>query len=391
MKQILVLLLIVGAFLILLASCEEYYTPPIDDMPGLMVVDSHVTNDPNQNFVRISKARAFYSTAAVEWVSGALVELVQENFQIIKAREDAPGYYVFPSTPVSDKRYRLRITYLKDIYESDYVVMPPVPSIDSLYTRHEVEKVTRTNAYNVPEQFDQPGRQIYIDAPVTPQLQYYRFNYRAIIQWTFNPYWMEDSANVIIQPIKTKSAMLDRFASVYGPIVPLGDDTSKHYLYGWLSVTDKNLFNLVGPKEFSLTQRIEKHPILSLAYNSYAYLDSFTEQSANWIIILDQYGIPKESYDYHDKLNRQFSADGTLFDPVIAQVYGNITCRTDPEKIVLGFFDMNSFKQYRYYLNLGTGTDQTVVLRQLDQFFEIPDRGFKKDIPPIFWETNYKR
>jgi hypothetical protein len=388
MKQILVILFVVGSFLFLLVSCEEYYKPSIDDMPGLMVVDSHVTNDPNQNFVRISKARSFYSTAAVEWVSGAIVELVQENFQIIKAREDAPGYYVFPSTPVSNKKYRLRITYLKDIYESDYIVMPPVPTIDSLYTRHEVEKVTRTNAYNVPQQFDQPGRRIYIDAPVTPMLQHYRFNYRAVIQWVFNPYWMDDPTNVIIH---FKSASHDKIASGYGPIVPLGSDTSKHYLYGWLSVTDNNLFNLVGPKEFALTKKIEKHPIVSLAYNSYAYLDSFTEQPYNWILILDQYGIPKESYDYHEKLNRQFSADGTLFDPVIAQVYGNITCKTDPEKIVLGFFDMNSYKQYRYYLNLGTGSDQTVVLRQLDQFFDIPDRGFKKDFPPEFWETNYKR
>jgi len=388
MKQILVILFVVGSFLTLLVSCEEYYKPSIDDMPGLMVVDSHVTNDPNQNFVRVSKARSFYSTAAVEWISGATVELVQDNFQIIRGREDAPGYYVFPATPVSGKNYKLRITYLKDIYESEYNVMPPVPSIDSLYTRHEVEKVTKTNAYGIPQQFDQPGRQIYVDAPVTPQLQFYRFNYRAVIQWVFNPYWMDDPANIIIH---YKSASLDKFASGNGPIVPLGDDTTKHYLYGWLSVTDNNLFNLVGPKEFALTQRIEKHPILSLAYNSYAYLDSFTEQPYNWILILDQYGITKESFDYHQRLNRQFSADGTLFDPVIAQVYGNITCITDPEKLVLGFFDMNSYKQYRYYLNLGTGSDQTVVLRQLDQFFDIPDRGFKKDIPPEFWETNYKR
>jgi hypothetical protein len=386
MKQILVILVVVASFLTLLISCEEYYKPSIDDMPGLMVVDSHVTNDPNQNFVRISKARAFYSTAAVEWISGATVELVQENFQIIKGREDAPGYYVFPTTPTFEKKYRLRITYLKDIYESDYVLMPPLPSIDSLYTRHEVEKVTRTNAYNVPEVFDQPGRQIYIDAPVTPQLQYYRFNYRAIIQWLFNPYWMDDPTDVTIHLPTTKKS-----APAFGPIIPLGDDTTKHYLYGWLSVTDNNLFNLVGPKEFSLTQRIEKHPIVALAYNSYAYLDSFTEKSCNWILLLDQYGISKESYDYHQKLNRQFSADGTLFDPVVSQVAGNVVCRTDPEKIVLGFFDMNSYKQYRYYLNLGTGTDQTVVLRQLDQFFDIPDRGFTKDLPPEFWETNYKR
>jgi len=387
MKQLTYIFIGVVSILILLVSCEEYYTPDIDEMQKILVVDSHVTNDPNQNFVRISKTRSFYSTNAIEWASGALVELVESNFQIIKSREDAPGYYVFSSTPVPGKKYRLRITYLKDVFESDYVIMPQIPAIDSLYTQHEVEKVYRTNAYNVPELFDQPGRQIYIDAPVTPDLQYYRFNYRAIIQWVFNPYWMNDSANVLIH----KNAKLNNLASVYGPIIPLGDDTSKHYLYGWITETNTNLFNLVGPKEFSVTQKIKKHPIVSLAYNSYVYLDSTVQEPYNWIVILDQYGIPKESYTYHEKLNRQFDADGTLFDPVIAQVYGNIYCKNDPDKIVLGFFDMNSYKQYRYYLNLGTGKDETVVLRQLDQYFDIPDRGYRKDEPPIFWETNYKK
>lgn len=380
MKQLSFIFFGVSLFLILLASCEDYYTPAIDDMPKLLVVDSHITNDPQQNFVRISKTRSFYSTNAIDWVGGAVVELVAENFQIIKGREDAPGYYVFPSTPVSGRRYKLRITYLKDIFESDYLMMPPIPTIDSLYTRHEVEKVYKTNGYNVPELFDQPGRQLYIDAPVTSQLQYYRFNYRAIIQWVYNPFTVDDPASTLVKPPRGTNY-----------VRPTPEDTSYHVLYGWITETNNNLFNLAGPKEFSVTKRIEEHPIVALAYNSYVYLDSTVQEPYNWIIILDQYGISKESYDFHEKLNRQFSADGTLFDPVIGQVYGNILCKTDPEKIVLGFFDLNSYKQYQYYLNLGLGSDETVVLRQLDQFFDIPDRGFKKDEPPIFWETNYKR
>lgn len=387
MKKLKPIVIWLVPILLFFVSCEEYYTPALDDVDQVMVVESHITNDPKQNFVLISKTRNYYSTSAVEWISGALVELVESNFQIIKGREDGPGYYVFPATPVSGKNYKLRITYLKDIYESDYVVMPPIPTIDSLYTRHEVEKAYRTNGYGVPELFDKPGRQLYIDAPTKPELQYYRFNCRAVIQWVFNPYWMDDPANVLIH----KVAKPDNLASVYGPIIPQGEDTSKHYLYGWISVKDNNLFNLAGKKEFSVSQSIGKHPIVSLSYNSSEYLDSTVQMPYNWIILLDQYGITKQSFDYHERLNRQFSADGTLLDPLIAQVYGNIKCNTHPDKIVLGFFDLNSYKQYRYYLNLGTDNDNTVVLRQLDQYFDIPDRGYRKDQPPIFWETNYKR
>lgn len=388
MKKLTFIIIWLVPFLFLLGSCEEYYTPALEEMTQVMVVDSHITNDPKQNFIWISKTRNYYSTSAIEWISGALVELVQENFQIIKAREDAPGYYVFPATPVPGKKYRLRITYLKDVFESDYLIMPPIPAIDSLYTRHEIEKVYRTNGYNVPELFDKPGRQIYIDAPTTPELQYYRFNYRAIIQWVFNPLFMNDSSTILIYE---KNATRTNTESALALPIPIGEDTSKHVLFGWISKTDNGLFNLAGPKNFSVSERIVKHPIVSLAYNSAEYLDSAVQEPYNWIIILDQYGIPKESYDFHERLNRQFSADGSLFDPVIAQVFGNIHCKSDPDKIVLGFFDLNSYKQYRYYLNLGSGNDITVVLRQLDQYFDIPDRGFRKDEPPIFWETNYKR
>lgn len=374
--------------LIFLVSCEEYYTPALEEVTRAMVVESHITNDPKQNFVRISRTRNFYSTSAVEWITGALVELVEDNFKVVKAREDAPGYYVFPSTPVSGKKYRLRISHLKDVYESDYLVMPPLPVIDSLYTRHEVEKEYKTNAYNVPELFEKPGRQLYIDAPVTPELQYYRFNHRAIIQWVYNPHLVSDPS---AQSIPNRKLSQPIFKSAPALPIPIGEDTSMHVLYGWISHTEVGLFNLSKPKEFSAAVGISKHPIVSLAYNSAQYLDSTLQKPFNWIIILDQYGISKESYDFYEKLNRQFSSDGSLFDPVMTQVFGNIHCKNDPEKIVLGFFDLKSFRQYRYYLNVGTGDDMTLILRPLDQFFDIPDRGFRKDEPPVFWETNYKK
>lgn len=374
--------------LALFVSCEEYYTPALEDISKVLVVESHITNDPKQNYVQISKTRNFYSTSAIEWVSGATVELVESNFQIIKSREDSPGYYPFVATPVPGKKYRLRITHLKDVYESDYLVMPPIPTIDAFYTQHTVDKVYRTNAYNVPELFDRPARQIFIDAPSTPELQYYRFNCRAVIQWIFNPnYKTEGLTNKTYE----KNAALNKLNSVSGPPPPSGEDLSKFFLYGWKSISGNDLFNLSGPKEYSLTRKIEKHLITSLAYNSQEYLDSTTQVSRNWIIILDQYGIPKESYDFHEKMNRQFNADGSLFDPLMTQIYGNIHCKNDPERIVLGFFDLNSYRQHRYYLNLGSGKDITVVLRQLTDFFDIPDRGYKKNDPPIFWETNYKR
>lgn len=354
-------LILLALLAVLFVSCEEYYKPYLEIVPGTLVVESRLTNDSLQNFVRLSKTRDFYSSNAVEWITGAKVELIQIFGVTTKGIEVKPGYYTFQDKPVVGKSYILWISYNKNIYESEPVVMPPLPKIDSLYTIHRIEKEYRTNGYGTPELFDTPVREINIDATISHKLEYYRFTWRAIIQWEYFP-----------PPPPPPNAG------------PPGPPT-----YGWRSIYDNASFNMAGPKDFSTSDKVQKHPVLSLAYNGQSYLDSATQIPANWIVIVDQYGITKNSFDYHEKLNKQFSAEGSLFDPVLTQVYGNIHCKNDPSKIVLGFFDVNSYRQYRYYFNFGTGPDNQVIQRRLNRYFDIPDYGDTIGIHPEFWEDNY--
>lgn len=344
-------------FALLFVSCEEYYKPELEVVPAMMVVESHLTNDPGQNFVRLSMTQDFYNTVQEEEITGAKVDLVELGGQIMSGLENSPGYFTFPSTPVPGRQYKIQITYQNDVFISDLVTMPPIPTIDSLYTVHRIEKSFRTNSSGIPELIETPVREICIDAPLSFQLGYYRFNSRAILQWIYSP------------------------APSNGPPPPSW--------YGWLSVYDRGLFNLAGPKEYSISNKVRQHPVVSLDYNGKVYLDSAAQSPSGWILILDEYGISKESYDFHEKLNQQFSAEGSLFDPVLTQVYGNIKCTTSPEKIVLGFFDLNSYRQYRYYLSLGTGPDDQVIQRRLNSYPGIPDKGYQIGIRPSFWETNY--
>lgn len=383
MKQLTHILIGLVLSVTLLLSCEELYKPTIDIVSGPMVVDSHITNDPNNNYVTLSKTRNFYSNYAVEWISGANVELVQDNFQIIKGREDVPGYYIFAATPVPGNRYKLRISVSKDVYESDYIVMPPIPQIDRITAKHNIDKIYRINGFGVPELFNLPGREIAVDVPVTPKTECYMFRYRAVIQWKYVPKVPYDST---LDYTPEDTLKLARIKALEAPSAK--PDTSIKILYGWKSIADDNLFNIAGPKEFSTSRKIENHHIVSLAYDSTYYLDSLEQKPYNWIIILDEYGIPKESYDYLGQLNKQFKADGSLFEPVLSQVYGNILCKTDPSKIAMGFFNLNSYRQYRYYINLGNENDFNLVFRPLKTFYDISDHGFRKGKPPVFWETN---
>lgn len=374
--------LLIALIVMLVAGCEEIYKPALDVVPGSLVVESHITNDPSQSFVRLSISRDFYSTAAVDFITGAHIELIESGGSYMQALEKSAGYYTFQEIPEVGKKYSLRISYNSDTYESDFMVMPPIPKIDSLYTRDYTEKTYRTNAYNVPELYEATGRQILVDAPLTSDLNHYLFKYQAVIQWYYSLVPGIDSIPVPLPDLPPKSAFLNTLAP------PPPADTTLHVLYGWITYTNTDEFNLAGPKEFSASTKLQNHLIKWLDYRGGVYLDSTTQKPVNWIFTLEQYGITKASYDFHAKLNQQFSAEGNLFDPMLTQVSSNIHCVNNPSKIVLGFFDLCSYSRYRYFMNLGSGPNSTLIIRKITKFYDIPNRGFTVDKHPVFWQTN---
>ena len=348
-KRLIYLILLLLVF----ASCEEYYHPAIDVVDGQLIVDAQVTNDPAHNYVRLTKTSAFYSQGAAPKVTGAKVELMQISGSSYLANETSTGNYTFNVTPVSGKNYKLRITVQSDVYESDIVAMPPVPSINLLYNEHVVQKQYRTDGFGKATAYDVAGRQVYIDAPVTSTLSHYRFNVRSILEWIYNP------------------------PAINGPPPP--------EFFGWQAFNNNSSYNLAAPKQFIGTDKIEKHPLLMISYKISDYMFTDTLVSNGWILIIDQFGTSTGSYDFHTRLNNQFAATGNLFDPVQTQVFGNINCKSDPAKIVYGYFDLNSYRQYRYFLKVTNISDPTLP-RQIFRYPDIPDSGFTRGFTPSWWE-----
>jgi hypothetical protein len=346
-------------YLIFLASlsnsCEDYYTADLDVVDPILVIESEMTNNSSENYVKITKTEDFYNTTETTKVTDTSVQLVQVDGSEENGNETSTGYFTFSSTLVPGKKYYIRITMQDNVYQSDTVLMPPVPTIDSLYTEHKIVTTYTTGADGTITGEDSAGREIYIDAPVSSSLQYYRFDYRAVELWMYAP--------------KTVK---------YPP-----DPT----YYGWVSVYDNTgTFNIAGPKDYNTSDKITRHGIRFLKYDGTAYLDSSAQTPMGWIFILDEYGTTKSSYDYHEAINKQLTAEGNLFDPVLTQVYGNIHCTSDESKTVLGFFDLNSYRQYRYYLYLGTDETSTVIQRRLNKYPDISNEGYTTDTPPSFWE-----
>jgi len=346
-------------FLLIFASCKQVYHPTLDTLSGQLVVDAKITNDPSQNMVHLSRTRDFYSTSSVLEVTGATVTLVKVGGASIKGNEYAPGYYKFVSLPVSGNQYFLRIIIGNDVFESKAVTMPPLPTITNFYTTDLETTVLYNSANGTHVTYLRQSRDINADMPSTDSLSFYRFDIRSLIEWTYDS-----------NPSKPG-------------IVPT--------CYGWNSYQDKEFFQLVGLKDVSIPGQIIKHRLLNLTYDSISAAHKDTLQIKGWILFIEQYGTSKDSYDFHQQLNSQFAASGSFFDPIQTQVYGNILCKTDPLQTAYGYFDLNSYQQYRYFLIL-TKPPGVISLRQLHRFPDIPDNGQiygiagEDPIKPNWWE-----
>jgi len=325
--------------MLLFVSCQQIYQPSIDHVAGNLVVEALITNDMSRNYVQLTKTRAFNDQVQLPDVSGATVQLVQTGGGTIQATESTAGLYLFKSVPVSGNSYKLRIVVSPDTYESEVVTMPPLPSMTNFYTTNVVQKVYVNNGGTVPQAVVKDMREIDADLPVTSSLSHYRFDVRSVLEWTWD--------------------------SIPGRY---------HTAFGWNSYNSNNQFILAGTPDFSQATALVKQPLLTVSYNALDYLYSDTLVSHGWILIVEQYGTSAGSFSYHQQLNSQFAATGSMFDPIQTQIYGNIKCKTDSSKIAYGYFDLNSCQQVRYYLNL-TSPTSTINLRQIFQYPDIPDHG----------------
>jgi hypothetical protein len=69
------------------------------------------------------------------------------------------------------------------------------------------------------------------------------------------------------------------------------------------------------------------------------------------ILYLKQYTLNNETYLYYKSLGEQLQSEGKLFDPIAAQLKGNIKCLTDPEKKAIGFFEASSISYSAYIVD----------------------------------------
>ncbi|HUX57903.1 MAG TPA: DUF4249 family protein [Bacteroidales bacterium] len=103
------------------------------------------------------------------------------------------------------------------------------------------------------------------------------------------------------------------------------------------------------------------------------------------ILLINLYTLNNDSYSYYKSLDEQIQSEGKLFDPIAAQLNGNIKCITNPEKKAIGFFEASSVCNASYvidyrYLN----KSQPSVIKT--PYILPPEAiGYRINTAPPFW------
>lgn len=354
-----------SVLLLFLIGCEDIYNPDIELREGLLVVDARIVKGDDENIIKVYKSLGFNEKGSgYPEVAGAKVFLIDGEENKNELLEIANGSFLLNFELNDSQRYKLRIEYQDDVYESEFEAVPDIPVLDSVYGFAE-NKILQIGGVNSVNDFlERPGLMLYTDITNDSIGRYFRFFARKTYQYVF----------YIPDPL-------------FGELV----------VFGWGTFTStEGGFNVAAPAEYSASLNISKHPLYFMEKEigggrelEHLGRSGYGETFIGWILHLHQYAISKNAYDFYKDLNRQLEAEGRLFDPLYVQARNNLKCITTPEKLILGNFEISAHKEYRFYTRFISDEDGYQI-KPIPYFYDIPLEGKSVEVQPDFWETPSK-
>lgn len=292
---------------LLTEGCVEKFTPNVDEVKYVPVVNALITNQPEVYTIRL-----YWSIPLGEKKIIPLARCdisVHDNlgniYQFVES--STPGIYNSDETSfrgMVGRKYTLRIntnnaTPTHYSYESVPVEMKEVPPIDSLY----YEKVLIKEATQQTGAMD--GCQIYFDTN-DPSGDCRFFRWDCTETWKFEiPY------------------------SVPNRVC-------------WISNNSKTI-NIKNTSSRSV-DRIIRYPFL--------FISNETDRlSQRYSIIVNQYSLNEDEYAYWEKIQDISFNVGSLWDIIPFSIAGNMYCIEKPDEQVLGYFSVSAKTSKRIYID----------------------------------------
>lgn len=302
--------------LILLYACVEPFAPPeITLASRFLVVDGSLNTTPGGvSQIRLSRTQNIYDKGGPQAEIRAKVTVEGDQGSRFFFAEGEKGVYQLGATSFkAAEKYRLRIkTSANREYLSAYVPVVKTPPIDSLTYRIRGEKAGVEIDINTHDALD--------------RTRFYRWSYTET--WD---YFMP---------------LYSGFEVVKGDIVIRDENINRCW-------ANANPTNIVLGTTIKLSKDIIKdQPIVYISASS-------GKLRATYSILVRQYALTQEEYEYWNTLSKTTERTGSLFDPQPAQVTGNIQATNDASEPVFGYFSAANQQEQRIFVNANIGPTQS--------------------------------
>ena len=302
-------------FAVVCATCVEPYTPEVDKYEEVVVIDGFISDAPPPYTIRISRS-FHYDDPFGSPEKEATVYIWDDRGNSVRCYEESPGVYKSADMDFRGeigRMYRLHV-YTRDqqVYESDFVELKAVPGIERLYA--EFEELAEAGGV-------QPGFQIYVDSQDPDRnTRFYRYEYEET--WEFQvpyPSVFEYENHVLFDRTEDVSTC-------------------------WKTESSTRIMT------FS-TERLDADIIK-------AFPITFVPTDQNklrikYSILVRQYAMSQEAYQFWEQLKGTNQNTGTLFDPQPMQITSNFYHIEDSEVPVIGFFEASAVSERRIFLTRG--------------------------------------
>jgi len=288
-------------------ACKERYHPEVTSFnSNILVVDGFINTGGDSTFIKLSRTVTLANKKIVNPETGATLSIETSNNESASLFEKEKGLYYIPMITFGpNKKYRLKIKTKNGAnYLSDFVQSTISPQIDSV--NYEIKP---------------NGLQVYVNASdVTNKTRYYRWEYDET--WIFyalynsNHIWRKGPA----------AEPRDAAENIYQC---WGNANSSTVLTGSSAKLDKDVIHL--------------SPLTLVPSTS----EKLTEK---YSILVKQYALTKEAYDFWQSLKKNTENLGSIFDVLPSELTGNIHNVANNAEPVIGYISAGTTQKKRIFI-----------------------------------------
>jgi hypothetical protein len=354
---------------ILLVSCQEYYTDSnIDNGDEILVIEGLITNEPGPYKIKISNTLPYnqpgLQSSNSSPVRNADVSISDDKGNTEQLTENEPGIYYTSASGMhgeNGRSYILHVlTYNGDRYQSEPCLMETPATIDTLYAEQAEVIVLEKTESGVYFETTYDGINVYMDAQPSPGKEfYYKIENRAIKE-AFHLEWRNGRPVPGMRPPEATSVYCwyTTFLTIEKDLLSNSTTESppiKKRMTGFI-----NSYVVSQPNEI----------------NDPAYLFGVISTTT-------LYSLSKRIYEIYVQLNSQTKPENSIFDPIPTRIESNIACTNDPSRTVLGYFGAAAVARKTYYFNWN---ESGIKQKNVDSMPVLEySEGCSDNIPPAFW------